>query len=279
MLLSIPSLLQGFLSRHNRVYLFVHKRRAPITWSSAFVITIKAPDKGGAVVVWRSDLYQQGAFRQLSNNSFYCKVENDLTPSNQKLVKETVHDLISKQELPATAQNLIITTPRTSVISFKPKIHNPNNPDRPIVSAYSCPRELISQYLDQIMSPFVKSLPSYIKDTYHTLKTFRHFNFPGQNKLIFTMDITSLYTFIPNHEGLLALKYFFDQRANKQPSTETLIRLAELVLTLNCFSFSGNYYKQINGVAMSTKMGPSYANLFVGFIEQQFFDKFDGTKP
>ena len=129
------------------------------------------------------------------------------------------------------------------------------------------------------MSPFVKSLPSYIKDTNHALKTFRDFNFPGQNKLIFTMDITSLYTVIPNHEGLLALKYFFDQRANKEPSTETLIRLAELVLTLNCFSFSDNYYKQINGVAMGTKMGPSYANLFVGFIEQQFFDKFDGTKP
>ena len=129
------------------------------------------------------------------------------------------------------------------------------------------------------MSPFVKSLPSYIKDTNHALKTFRDFNFPGQNKLIFTMDITSLYTVIPNHEGLLALKYFFDQRANKEPSTETLICLAELVLTLNCFSFSDNYYKQINGVAMGTKMGPSYANLFVGFIEQQFFDKFDGTKP
>ena len=27
---------------------------------------------------------------------------------------------------------------------------------------------------------------------------------------------------------------------------------------------------------MGSKMGPSYANLFVGFIEQQFFDKFDG---
>ena len=93
------------------------------------------------------------------------------------------------------------------------------------------------------------------------------------------MDITSLYTVIPNHEGLLALKYFFDQRANKQPSTGTLVRLTELVLTLNCFSLSDNYYKQINGVAMGTKMGPSYANLFVGFIEQQLFDKFDGTKP
>ena len=32
---------------------------------------------------------------------------------------------------------------------------------------------------------------------------------------------------------------------------------------------------------MGTKMGPSYANIFVGFIciEQQFLDKFDDTKP
>ena len=30
---------------------------------------------------------------------------------------------------------------------------------------------------------------------------------------------------------------------------------------------------------MGSKMGPSYANFFVGFIEKQFFDKFDGTKP
>ena len=122
-----------------------------------------------------TDLYQQEAFRQLSNNSFYCKVEKDLTPSNQKIVKETVHDLISKQKLPSTAQNLIITTPRTPVIYFKPKIHKLNNPGRPIVSAYSYPTELISQYLDQIMSPFVKSLPSYIKDTNHALKTFCDF--------------------------------------------------------------------------------------------------------
>ena len=93
------------------------------------------------------------------------------------------------------------------------------------------------------------------------------------------MDITSLYTVIPKHEGLLALKHFFDQRPNKQPSTETLIRLAELVLTPNFFSLSGNYYKQINGVATGTKMGPSYANLLVGFIEEQFFYKIDGTKP
>ena len=158
---------------------------------------------------------------------------------------------------------------------------NPFNLSPGIVSAYSCPAELISQYLDQIMSPFVKSLPSYIKDTNHALQTFRDFNFPGQNKLIFTMDITSLYTVIPNHEGLSAIKYIFltNVLTNNLARTETLICLAELVLTLNCFSFTGNYYKEINGVVVDTKMGPSYGNLFVGYIEQQFFEKFESTKP
>ena len=86
-------------------------------------IAIKAANKGGTVVIWRTDLYQQ---------------ENRLST--------------------------------------------------------------IGLYLDQIMSPFVKSIPAYIKDTNHGLKTFPDFNFPGQNKLIFTMDLTSLYTVIPNHE-------------------------------------------------------------------------------
>ena len=93
------------------------------------------------------------------------------------------------------------------------------------------------------------------------------------------MDITSLYTVIPNNEGLLALKHFFDQPTVKEPSTDTLLRLAELVLTLNCFTFSGEIFKQINGVAMGTKMEPNYANLFVGYVEEQIFNQFDSPKP
>ena len=54
---------------------------------------------------------------------------------------------------------------------------------------------------------------------------------------------------------------------------------AEPVLTLIYFSFGDNYYKKTNGVAMGTKMGPSYANLFVGFIVHQFFSQINGPKP
>ena len=226
-------------------------------------IVVKSADKGGAVVVWWSDLYQKEALRQLSDTSFYAKIQKDLTSTNQKLVKDTIQNIIVNQELPDTATNLIITTPRTSCIYFLPKIHKPNNPSRPIVSACSCPTELISSCLNRIMTPIVKSLPSYIKDSTYALKIFHDFNFSGQEKLIFTMDITSLYTVIPSIRDLQALKQFFDQRTVKKPSSETLLRLAELVLTLNCFSFAGNYYKQINGVAMATTMGPSYANFLI----------------
>ena len=129
------------------------------------------------------------------------------------------------------------------------------------------------------MVPVVKSLPSYMKDTNHALEIFRDFNFSGEHKPIFSMDISSLYTVIPNNEGLQALRFFFDQRTIKEPSPETLLRLAELFLTLNCFSFADNHYRQVNGVAMDTKMGLSYANLFVGDIENQFFNQFNGAKP
>ena len=89
---------------------------------------------------------------------------------------------------------------------------------------------------NKIMVPIVKTLPSYIKEIQYALEIFRDFNFLGQNKFVFTMDITSLNAVIPNDEGLWALKHFFDQCTVKEPCSETLLRLAELVLTLNCFS-------------------------------------------
>ena len=100
------------------------------------------------------------------------------------------------------------------------------------------------------------------------------------------MDITSLYTVIPNDEGLLALKHFFDFRTVKEPSSETLLCLLDITalpgwtsVNTQLFSFAHSYFRQINGVAMGTKMGPSYANLFVGYIEHKFFNQYNGPKP
>ena len=47
----------------------------------------------------------------------------------------------------------------------------------------------------------------------------------------------------------------------------------------NNFSFDGEHYQQISGVAMGTKMGPNCAKLFVGFVEKQIFEQYTDPKP
>ena len=53
------------------------------------------------------------------------------------------------------------------------------------------------------MAPMVKSLYSGIKDSNHALEILRNFNFSGENKIIFIMDMTSLYTVIQSEEWSL----------------------------------------------------------------------------
>ena len=156
-------------------------------------VVIKPADKGGAVVVWRADLYRQEALRQLNDASFYTKLNSDPTLSHQKTVKTTINHFIQAGDLPASASNLFTTTPRTPVIYFLPKIHKPDNPGRPIVSACSCPTELISSVLDGVMFLLVKTLPSYIKDTKHALQIFDQIRLSGSHKF-FSRWTSSLYT-------------------------------------------------------------------------------------
>ena len=94
-----------------------------------------------------------------------------------------------------------------------------------------------------------------------------------------TMDIKSLYTAIPHNGGLEALTYYLDQRTIMEPPTHTLTRLAELVLTLNAFTFNDQHYRQIGGVAMGTKMGPNYSFMFVGFIEERIRAQYTSFVP
>ena len=79
---------------------------------------------------------------------------------------------------------------------------------------------------------YVKTLLSYIKDSQHALEVFVTL-IPLAKTNLFSLWILHLFIVIPNNGGLGALKYFFDQRIVKEPSSETLLRLTELVLVLN----------------------------------------------
>ena len=83
-------------------------------------IIVKAAVKDGALVVWQANLYQKKNLYGNFLTPFYAKVDKVVTATNQQIAKSNINDLIVKQELPATATNLIITTPKTSCIYFLP---------------------------------------------------------------------------------------------------------------------------------------------------------------
>ena len=93
------------------------------------------------------------------------------------------------------------------------------------------------------------------------------------------MDVSSLYTSIPHHAALSAIRHYLNQRQDPQIPTDTFLRLTELVLTQNCFQFNGRFFRQVKGVAMGTKMGPSVACLTMGHFEEQLFSQYTGPRP
>ena len=93
------------------------------------------------------------------------------------------------------------------------------------------------------------------------------------------MDVTSLYTSIPHDGALKACEHFLDKRSNRTISTSTFLQLIELVLKMTTFHFNGRYFSKKQGVAMGTKMGPSVACIFMGYLEELFFADYEHSTP
>lgn len=244
-------------------------------------IIIKEADKGGAVCVWRKDLYVAEGEKQLGDAKFYKQLEGDITNNIHKDVTSVISKLVDTKDLPQGAKSLIVRAPRCALFYLLPKIHKIGIPGRPVVSNVSCPTYLISKYLSNLLKPLVRKCPTYIKDTTDLLHKVASFKFDNDSpdNCLFTMDIKGLYTNIPNGDGLNALKHYLDTRDNPSVSTTTLVRLAELVLKQNCFEFNGKYFSQINGTMMGTPFGVEYSCLAVAYQEKMIFEQYTGEKP
>ena len=76
--------------------------------------------------------------------------------------------------------------------------------------------------------------------------------------------------YIPQDEGLAAIKAALEKREDKSISTDSLMDLAQCVLKNNLFEHNSRYFKQKQGTAIGTKMAQPYAILFMDALEQQF---------
>ena len=245
-------------------------------------IVIKKADKGSNVVILNRENYIQEAMRQLKNKQFYQECSENLTLKHHQMVQELVTELLDKELISNQTYNFLSTGgKRTSVFYLLPKIHKKleNPPGRPIVSSIDCPTERISMMLDIILQPLLLTTKSYIKDTPDFLRKLSKERILAEENF-FTLDVSSLYTNIPLEESLEIMEREFFPKTNCVIPTTYLVRMLELILKCNNFTFNRKHFLQVNGTAMGTRVAPTYANLFMAHFEETYVYSYrNNSKP
>ena len=82
--------------------------------------------------------------------------------------------------------------------------------------------------------------------------------------------LTALYSSIPNNDGIGACKKHLDRRALSTTSSEDICQLIKFILENNVFNFYDEFFLQVCGTAMVTRMAPCYANIFMAELGENF---------
>ena len=269
----ITNIEQHTTTKHN---LTRNERQALRELTDNRQLIINKADKGSTIVVRSRTDYIKEGLEHLADPNTYIQLERDYTPDVNQIIKNTLHNLKTKELLSPKMADFCMPPPqvRTACIYFLKKIHKCPMGIRPIVSTINSPTANLAEFLDVYLQPIMKQLPAYLKDTSHFISEIAEIKVTTETWLV-TVDVKSLYTNIPNDEGIQACHEAWRHRETtdpQHPPAGVLRHLLELVLKLNTFEFDNKYYLQKFGTAMGSKLAPAYANTFMGSLEKSILD-------
>ena len=239
-------------------------------------IVVKPVDKGQAICVLNRSDYLREGYKQLSDETKYRKVGEDLTEKHRGEIQNLIEEAYQNGEIHETVKEYLTDhTCKTPSLYLLPKIHKGivPPPGRPVVSGNGGPTEKISKFVDHFLNPLVKESQSFVKDTTHFLKLLEELGEIPDSSILVTLDVAALYPSIPINMGLDASRRTFENFRpdnNVKPSNSTLMRFLEAVLRKNNFTFNGNHYLQISGTAIGTMVAPSFGNRFLNEFEEKY---------
>lgn len=245
-------------------------------------------DKGGCLILLYEDDYEKLVKKHLSDENTYKLVNShETTFTNEKIKSLTneYHGCLQSNEI----KFLCDFEPKISKFHVLPKLHKCQEiiqicentctsyvkigfcpldlTSRPIVNNIESSTSHLSHFIDKILSPFMHISSSYIKDSFDFVNQIPRYKL---NPTFISLDIQSLYTVIPHDYGLHAIQYWLEKYPEKLDarfSPYFILEALQIILNNNIFQYKQDFYKQINGVAMGTKVAPKYAHLVVAFFE------------
>ena len=135
------------------------------------------------------------------------------------------------------------------------KKHTPPNtpPERPIISGSGSMTENIGKFTDYHLKPVANKHQSYLQDTPDFLRKLDEISdLVEDSDILVTVDVSALYTNIPQDEGLEAAREALEEREDKEVPTDFIINLLEIILKFNIFEFDNELYPQTQEADKST---------------------------
>lgn len=242
-------------------------------------IVVTPVDKGGKWCIIPKDEYLNEGYRQLSNDGFYLPTTDSLSDRTGMKLRQFLNYLHKRRFITLRELRGLLppTQPRERSFYLLPKIHKPTwptslmPPGRPIVSDCDSISRKCASFVEFFLAPVARSLPSYVRDSLHVISIIKDLVL-NDNAILFTLDVRSLYTNIPNIRGIEAVGRAFHTFKDERRPDLTVLSMMRLLLTSNDFLFNNERFLQINGTAMGCAFGGSYASIFLGEWENKITD-------
>ena len=151
-----------------------------------------------------------------------------------------------------------------------PKTHKPEVPLRPILSLVGSAEHKLARFLNNLLEPVTKRFSTYaLKDSFAFAEKIR--GTPAGNTYMVSFDVRSLFTNVPLEEtiNICADALYRDNQLKLLKCN--FIELMRKATSAIEFSFNGEMYRQKDGVAMGSPLGPTLANIFMGYLEEKYF--------
>ena len=161
---------------------------------------------------------------------------------------------------------MVSTYPSSNPDKFRIEDKCLNQPGRPIVSGIGTLTEHVSAFVDRELQPLLANIPSYIKESTDFLNKLRRIDNLPDNTILVTLDVTALYSSFP-YDCIGACKKYLDRRTLLTTSSKDICQLIKFILENDVLTFNGEYFLQVCGTAMVTRMAPCYANIFMAELE------------
>jgi hypothetical protein len=244
-------------------------------------IVIQADKNLGPCIIERDQYIKRALKDHLLDHTTYKQLDPTDTFNKLHHIRQSLNNFINtynkvlpKDDIKFIKRSIEVSDPLPKFY-ITAKVHKNPWKTRPIVSVSGSLLHGLGRWVDKVLQPIMKDLPSYIQSSYD-LKTLLE-NLPALPKTarIGTCDAVSMYTNIDTVHGISEVRKFirFSNKANVH-QRKAVIEALYLIMNNNIFTFGDTNWIQLDGTAMGVCPSCCYAMIYFAPHEAYIREKY-----